>query len=695
MDNNEKILKDKAYNLHIQGKFDEARAIYEEILNNNPDNLSVSFLYANLLNNVKEYDKAIEYYNKVYAVTKSDDIKQNIIMAYYNSGNYAKAAEEAETVNNITVDLLKLKANIYLKLNDFPNAIKTFNALYEADNTDISALFNISILYKEIQDYNSAYEYALKAYNQAKDNINIILNIAELCENLDKKDELVFYLKEAEKQDSDNEQLLLKLGFISEDIYRFQDALMYYTKILNINENNYIATIKIAMLYLKIRDIKNALAYIHKAEKIDPENYYNILAYCQYYEIQDDYDALLIYAQKLMQKDNNNENSYSHLYEAYFWNFDYESALKCCEEAISKNLDITDNICRKAVCLNLLGRTDEALNVLDNYKDENSFTYKKIHSSVNLTNKRYEEGMKYYSYIVSPVINEKMKQEENQKVSFLDKKFFEYYKKVWKREDLTDKTLLIYQGPHGLGDYLMFTRYIPLLEKMAGKVVIEVLPNFYDLFKYNFKNSTVVQETDKPYSDFDYSASCMDIFYGMNMGLDNIPFPEGWLSIPEEIINSIRNLPDFKTDKKKVGIFWQGSKDTMMHRMAKLEDFIPLFSLSNCKFYSVDVSEQDESMLKIFDEYDIVNCKRYINNAMNTAAILKNLDVLVTVDSFPLHLAGSLGVKANLMLPGNSEWRWLKDSKKTIWYNSVNMFKQTDRFGWKDVILRIKEDLKS
>jgi ADP-heptose:LPS heptosyltransferase len=127
--------------------------------------------------------------------------------------------------------------------------------------------------------------------------------------------------------------------------------------------------------------------------------------------------------------------------------------------------------------------------------------------------------------------------------------------------------------------------------------------------------------------------------------------------------------------------------------MAKLEDFIPLFGLENCKFYSLDVSEQNETIREIFDKYNIVNCKKYINSAMDTAAILKNLDILVTVDSFPLHLAGSLGVKANLMLPGNSEWRWLKDPKKTIWYNSVNMFKQTEKFGWQDVILRIKDDL--
>ena len=695
MDNNEKDLKDKAYNLHIQGKFDEAKVIYEEILNNNPDNISVCFLYADLLNSLNQFDKAIAYYNKVYAVTKSDEIKQNIVMAYYNSGDYIKAAETAEEINDINIDLLKIKANVYIKLNDIDKAVENLKLIYEKDNTATYALFNISIFLKQKEDYKSAYEYALKSYEADKNNLQYIMNLSEICEKLRYTDELIFYLQKVEEIDSNNESILLKLGFLFESKFQFRNALLYYGKTLDKNPQNYIAIIKIALLFIKTRDKKNSLKYVQKAEEIDAQNYNTFYVYCKYFRLIKDWENMLKYAKKLMEKDNNNPVSYSELFDAYNQLFDYDSALKCCSEAINKGYDITDNTCRKAICLNNMGRIDEAINVMESYTDESSDDYKIMHAAIYFSNKKFKEGLKYYCEIVSPDLSERINKKEN-KISFaVGKRFFEYYKKLWQREDLTNKTILVHQGPHGFGDFLMFSRYIPLLEKIAGRVVIEVPSNFYELFKYNFKNSLVVQETDVPYKDYDYTTSAMELLYNMNMDFYHIPFPEGWLNVPEEKIKNPDILSLFNTSKKKVGIFWKGTVDTMIHRMAELEDYIPLFDLDNCQFYSLDITEHDEETLEIFKKYNIINCKPHIKNAMDSAAILKNLDVLVTIDSFPLHLAGAIGVKTNLLLPGNAEWRWFRDTQTTPWYNSVRIFKQTDKPGWRDVILRVKEDLKN
>ena len=75
-------------------------------------------------------------------------------------------------------------------------------------------------------------------------------------------------------------------------------------------------------------------------------------------------------------------------------------------------------------------------------------------------------------------------------------------------------------------------------EKMAGKIVLEVPENLYDLYKINFPNVKVVKETDEPYKDYDYSAASMDILYGMNMGIDNIPNSKGWLDVPPNLIEN-------------------------------------------------------------------------------------------------------------------------------------------------------------
>ena len=84
-------------------------------------------------------------------------------------------------------------------------------------------------------------------------------------------------------------------------------------------------------------------------------------------------------------------------------------------------------------------------------------------------------------------------------------------------------------------------------------------------------------------------------------------------------------------------------------------------------------------MLKDFNfkPYDITVEKAY-EIALQNRPDLKSMDLVVTVDTSVAHLAGAMGVKTYLMLPYVSDWRWFKDTKITPWYNSIEIFKQTD-----------------
>ena len=125
----------------------------------------------------------------------------------------------------------------------------------------------------------------------------------------------------------------------------------------------------------------------------------------------------------------------------------------------------------------------------------------------------------------------------------------------------------------------------------------------------------------------------------------------------------------------------------------KLADFAPLFELSTIQFYSLDITKKDDDTIKLFEKYDIFDCKPYIDNFSDTASILKNLDLVITIDSSIAHLSGALGVKTFLLLPNNPEWRWFNDDISTPWYDSVRIFKQKKQADWNEVILRIKKEL--
>ena len=89
----------------------------------------------------------------------------------------------------------------------------------------------------------------------------------------------------------------------------------------------------------------------------------------------------------------------------------------------------------------------------------------------------------------------------------------------------------------------------------------------------------------------------------------------------------------------------------------------------------------------------MIDLSNYINDYLDTASLLKNIDILVTIDTSIAHLAGALGIKTFLLLPYDSEWRWFTDEEKTPWYDSIKIFKQKNTNDWKEVIQRVKDEI--
>ena len=137
---------------------------------------------------------------------------------------------------------------------------------------------------------------------------------------------------------------------------------------------------------------------------------------------------------------------------------------------------------------------------------------------------------------------------------------------------------------------------------------------------------------------------------------------------------------------KKIGLFWQGNKRVFKNRSIPFDEIKKLLS-EPYKFYSfqIDNSEKHDNLINLSD---------YINDYSDTASLLKQIDLLITIDSSIAHMAGALGVKTFLLLPYTPEWRWYNDDKKTRWYDSITIFKQTKIGNWASVIERVKNAIK-
>ena len=215
------------------------------------------------------------------------------------------------------------------------------------------------------------------------------------------------------------------------------------------------------------------------------------------------------------------------------------------------------------------------------------------------------------------------------------------------------------------------------------------------MYYKNFKseNIDVVLEKQEPYKNYDKSTSTMSLLYNAQLDFAHIPFSEGWLKVEQEKINEISKLNIFDTNKKKIGIFYRGNTSVMPNRHIDLKELMPIFNLDKYLFYSLDIEKKDENEIKFFNDNNIIDCSKYINDFYDTAAIIKNLDLVITIDSSIVHLAGALSVDTYLLIPYSSEWRWFEDTKITPWYNSVTLFKQKIPADWKSVVNDVLEIL--
>lgn len=267
-------------------------------------------------------------------------------------------------------------------------------------------------------------------------------------------------------------------------------------------------------------------------------------------------------------------------------------------------------------------------------------------------------------------------------------------KNLWDGFEQKDKTLLLYCD-QGLGDHLQFIRYLPFLTEKFKKINVLTRKPCLDLFKQNYKLDNIEfydSLNDVKYYDCYVLAS--DLPYYLNLDFDNIPYAEGYLKADKTKVEYFKNKY-FNNDKLKVGLCWKAGGIGIrgaINRTVNIEYFKKMLELSDkIQFYSVQLDD-------IFD-----GCKKYpqitdlaleINDFNDTAAIIENCDIFVTVDTSCAHVAGAMGKKTIVLIPYCADWRWFNHDRTTEWYNSVELLKQQDRQDWFIEVDEITERLK-
>ena len=302
----------------------------------------------------------------------------------------------------------------------------------------------------------------------------------------------------------------------------------------------------------------------------------------------------------------------------------------------------------------------------------------------------FEEAEKHYKSMLEKFPNDVNTITSLGMCYLTQKKFKEGYDLFFKRDKSKFKTLSnnFWQPgdklndeiniicDQGYGDHIMFVRYLPFLKNK--RINVGCRDALRELFAKNYSEINFV-----PYEELNPNIQTVfitDLAYVLDMDFNNIPYSEGYLSAEKA---SIENT------KTKVGFCWEAGSAgirTMINRTINVKFFEKMLNLDNIQIYSFQVDDT----LNGNERYSqMINLAKDFKNFSDTASALKAMDLVVTVDTSVAHLAGALGVKTFLMLPYATDWRWFRDTKKTPWYDSIEIFKQEDCISWEKEINEI------
>ncbi len=265
---------------------------------------------------------------------------------------------------------------------------------------------------------------------------------------------------------------------------------------------------------------------------------------------------------------------------------------------------------------------------------------------------------------------------------------------AWQGEPLAGRTILLFHE-QGLGDTLQFIRYVPLVKARGGRVIVQCARKLIPILGTCAGIDELVAD-DQPPPDYDLQAALLSLPGIFQTRLDTIPAAAPYLSAPEELVQRWRSeLGD--DGRLRVGINWQGNP-TYRHdaqRSVRLEAFAPLAAIEGVRLLSLQKGFGSEQMENSpFPVEDLGSRLDADGRAFyETAAVIKNLDLVVTSDTAVAHLAGALGAPVWVALPLSPDWRWFLDREDSPWYPTMRLFRQGSLGDWPDVFRRIAGSL--
>ncbi|WP_250515204.1 glycosyltransferase family 9 protein [Caballeronia sp. INDeC2] len=254
----------------------------------------------------------------------------------------------------------------------------------------------------------------------------------------------------------------------------------------------------------------------------------------------------------------------------------------------------------------------------------------------------------------------------------------------------------------GFGDFVQFSRYIDLLLREGARaVVLEQLPGWEAIFRQSDEVTLVMATVEQRAIEIE---RCNRITFGFSLysRYQRSPYfpavnPAARIAVdPAKVLSDEASAHlSVETTLPRVGLIWKSSSGVRHepYRSMPLERLESVLSSGACRFYSLQVGEIGEAERAVMNRHGVIDMAPHLSTFGDTARVLEKLDLLITVDTGPAHLAGALNRPVWVLLAQACDSRWLDCQRFTPWYPSMRLYRQTELGEWAQPLAEMTADL--
>jgi tetratricopeptide (TPR) repeat protein len=636
-----------------QRRFDEALASYDRALALRPDHFPALTNRGVTLHELRRFDEALANYDRALAM------RPDYAEALFNRAITLQELERFEealashdralALQPDQADAFINRGNTLRQLKRFEEALASYHQALVLKPNYFDALNNRGVTLHELKRFSEA----LASYDRAlvlwPDHAGALNNRGITLHELKRFDEALASYDRALALQPDGAEPFSNRGNALRQLKRFDEALASYDQALALKPDYFDALNNRGVTLHELKRFPEALASYDCALALRPDHFAALTNRgVTLHELRRFDEALASYDRALAIRPDYAEALFNRGVTLYQLK-QLDEALVCYDLALAVNPDYVDGHFNKAL--------------------------------LHLLKGDYDAGWREYEW--------RWRRWKEQNLTPFKRDFTQ---PLWLGQTAIEGKTILLHAEQGSGDTIQFCRYAPLVAGRGARVLLEVPVQLKDLMASLVGVAEIIAGQDKP-PDFDMHCPLLSLPLALGTRVESIPAQVPYFTVPPE---SLRRWAGAVGPKRnlRIGLVWSGSSghkgDAI--RSISLRSLLPLADL-DAEFVSLQKEVRGDDATALKERGDIVHFGDELNTFADTAAVIANLDLVISVDTSVAHLAGALAKPVWVLLPFLPDFRWLLDREDSPWYPTARLFRQQAPGDWSGVISRVVIEL--